>query len=185
MKGLVPVVALAAAPFVCLSVPTRVIVGGAPVAREAIALDDETILVDDAPTRRSDGAVNALIEIPAGTTAKFELDGDRLRWQKRREDGERRGIDYLPFVVNYGMVPHTLAADGDALDVIVLGRAIERGHTAATRVIGVMMMESDGIRDDKLIAVPLEPEWRNGFSLLHDIDELDVKYPASRELIET
>jgi hypothetical protein len=64
MKALVPVVALAAAPFVCLSVPTCVIVGGAPVAREAIALDDETILVEDEPTRRPDGSINALIEIP-------------------------------------------------------------------------------------------------------------------------
>jgi inorganic pyrophosphatase len=166
----------------------RAIVGGAPVARESVALDDETVLVAGAqalPARNPDASVNALIEIPAGTTAKFELDGNHLRWQKRREDGERRAIDYLPFVVNYGMVPSTLAADGDALDVVVLGRSIERGHSARTRVIGVMMMESDGVRDDKLIAVPLEPEWKNGFSELHDLDELDASYPAARELIET
>jgi inorganic pyrophosphatase len=186
-------VAIALAPFTCFnSVPHRAIVGGAPVAVEATALDDETIAGTahysrGFPARNPDHSVNAVVEIPAGTTAKFEVDEANgvLRWQKKREDGSRRAIDYLPYPVNYGMVPHTRSADGDPLDVLVLGRGVERGHVTATKIIGVMMMEQDGIRDDKLIAVPVEPALRNGFSDLDDVYDLDVRYPATRELLET
>jgi inorganic pyrophosphatase len=171
--------------------PTRVVVGGAPISRRAIALDAETIMGQrhfsaGYPTRNEDGSVNAVIEIPAGTTGKFEVD-DRdgwMKWKKNREDGKRREIDYLPFIVSYGMVPRTLAEDGDPLDVIVLGRGIERAHVAKTRVIGVLeMADAAGVRDDKLVAVPVEPELENGFSRLHELAELDELYPASREIL--
>jgi inorganic pyrophosphatase len=192
VKTRVPFVALCA-PFLCFnSVPHRAIVGDAPVAVEATALDDETIVgpahyVRGYPPRNLDDSVNAVVEIPAGTTAKFEVDETSgvLRWQKKREDGSRRAIDFLPYPANYGMVPRTLSADGDPLDVLVLGRGIERGHVAATRIIGVLMMAQDGVRDDKLIAVPLEPALHNGFSELRDLDELDDRYPAARELLDT
>jgi inorganic pyrophosphatase len=171
-------------------VPHRAIVGGAPVAPGARAIDDETIasprhLSRGYPAREPDGSVNAVIEIPSGTTAKFEVDDADgwLRWALRREDRVRREIDYLPFVVNYGMIPGTLAEDGDPLDVIVLGRGIERAHVAATRVIGVLKMAHDGTRDDKLVAVPLEPALRNGFSRLHELAELDLGYPEARHIL--
>jgi inorganic pyrophosphatase len=174
-----------------MCIPRRAIVGGAPVSPLAFALDAETVAGLDHfgtgyPAQNPDGSVNAVIEIPCGTTAKFELaDADGwLHWQHDRDTGARREIDYLPFLINYGMVPRTLAADGDALDIIVLGRTIERGHVAATRVIGVLKMgEDDGTRDDKLIAVPLDPAWRNGFSALRDLPELDARYPATRDIL--
>src|SRR4051812_1830787 len=102
------------------NVPTREIVGGAPVARAARAIDGDTVVgkhhfVRGYPARTDDGEVNAVIEIPAGTTAKFEVGEDGLlRWARAREDGRRREIDYLPYPVNYGSVPRTLAPDGDA-----------------------------------------------------------------------
>jgi inorganic pyrophosphatase len=131
------------------------------------------------PSDYDDGSVNAVIEIPAGTTGKFEVDETDgwMHWRRDRDHGGRREIDYLPFVVNYGMVPRTLSPDGDPIDIVVLGRGIERGRVARTRVIGVLEMMDDGeIRDDKLIAVPLEPDLVNGFSSLHDLDELDARY---------
>jgi inorganic pyrophosphatase len=129
--------------------------------------------------------VNAVVEIPSGTTAKFDVDEHHgvLRWARRREDGARREIDYLAYPVNYGMIPRTLAADGDPLDVLVLGRGIERAHVTPTRVIGVLKMAHDGTRDDKLIAVPLEPVLVNGFSRLRDLPELDASYPAARQIL--
>lgn len=171
-------------------VPRRAIVGGAPVAPSARPIDGDTVagprhLLRGYPARDGDGAVNAVIEIPSGTTAKFDVDDDgRLRWARKREDGSRREIDYLPYPVNYGMVPSTLAPDGDALDVFVLGRGIERAHVGPTRIIGVLEMAHDGTRDDKLVAVALEPALRNGFSALHDLDELDRDYPATRIILE-
>lgn len=114
-----PWIAVALAPlWLCTRAPVRVIVGGAPTAAEASALDDETIFVPGFASvpARDGGTVNCMIEIPAGTVAKFEISGAGwLRWQKAREDGSRRAIDYLPYVVNYGMVPGTLAPDGDPI----------------------------------------------------------------------
>jgi hypothetical protein len=127
----------------CSDVPRRAVVGGAPVAPAALAVDDDTVAgrrhyARGYPADDSAG-VNAVIEIPSGTTGKFEVDdGDGwLHWQRDRDHGGRREVDYLSFPVNYGMVPRTLAGDGDALDIAVLGRGIERGHVARTRVIGV------------------------------------------------
>jgi len=179
-----------AALWVCCRVPWRPIVAGAPIAATAVALDEGTVvtrrhLSRGYPARESDGSVNAVVEIPSGTIAKFEVDDEdgALHWARRREDGALREIDYLPYPVNYGMVPRTLAADGDALDILVLGRGLERAAVVRTRVIGVLEMAHDGTRDDKLIAVPVDAELRNGFSRLVDLHELDTYYPASREIL--
>ncbi|HEY5924902.1 MAG TPA: inorganic diphosphatase [Kofleriaceae bacterium] len=175
----------------CSGAPLRAVVGGAPVSPRAFAIDPETVVgarhySRGYPAQNPDDSVNAVIEIPTGTTGKFEVDeaSGWLRWQHAREGG-RRAVDYLAFVVNYGMVPRTLAPDGDALDIVVLGAGIERGHVAATRVIGVLKMGEESERDDKLIAVPVEPALENGFTRLTDLHELDDHYPASRTIIET
>ncbi len=163
---------------------------GAPVSPSAVALDEETIvatrhLSSGYPARNRDDSVNAVIEIPTGTTAKFEVDEEHgsLRWALDREDRSRREIDYLAYPVNYGMIPRTLAADGDPLDVLVLGRGIERATVTSTRIIGVLEMQHDGIRDDKLIAVTLDPLLINGFSRLRELEQLDVQYPESRAIL--
>jgi inorganic pyrophosphatase len=175
---------------VLFRVPHRAIVGGAPVSPAALAIDGDTLIgsrhfVRGYPATNADGSVNAVIEIPAGTTAKFEVNDDgMMRWARAREDGKRREIDYLPFVVNYGMVPQTLSPDGDPIDIVVLGRGIERARIARTRVIGVLeMRDAPDIRDDKLIAVPLDDDLRNGFSRLHELDELDAQYVAIRPIL--
>ncbi len=174
----------------CTDVPRRSIVGGSPVSPDAVAVSPDEIagrghFIHDSPAQTDDGDVNAVIEIPSGTTGKFEVDdGDgRIHWRRDREHGGRREVDYLPFPVNYGMVPRTLGQDGDALDIIVLGRTFERAHIAKTRVIGVLAMGDETGRDDKLIAVPVELELRNGFSRLHELDELDVLYPGLRQIL--
>lgn len=179
----------------CTRVPVRPIVGGAPVAATAVALDEETVAAaehfgDGFPAEDERG-VYAVIEIPAGTTGKFEVDDDDgwLHWKHDRETGARRAIDYLAFPVSYGMVPRTLAEDGDALDIVVLGASIERGRVTPTRVIGVLEMgdvDDEGRvteHDDKLIAVPLEDDLVCGFSRLNELDELDDDYPNAREIL--
>lgn len=190
------VILLAALTSLLSRVPHRAVVGGAPVSPDAIALDEDTVVGAGHYTRDyaavlPDGSVQAIIEIPSGTTAKFEVDevDGWLHWRRDRDHGGRREIDYLPFIVNYGMVPRTLSPDGDPLDIVVLGRGIERGRVARTRVIGVLAMsdgpdeEGNDIRDDKLIAVPLDPDLRNGFSDLHDLDELDRRYVSLCEIL--
>jgi inorganic pyrophosphatase len=167
----------------------RAVVAGAPVSASARVLDDETIAgarhYSLGYSARSDNGVHAVVEIPTGTTAKFDVQENDgyLHWAKKREDGSRREIDYLAYPINYGMVPNTLAADGDALDIMVLGRGIERGRVVDTRVIGVLMMQHDGTRDDKMIAVNIEDDLRNGFSTLTDLAQIDESYPEVRQIL--
>lgn len=62
---------------------------------------------------------------------------------------------YYP--ANYGFVPHTLAADGDPLDVLVVGTTpVVPGSVVQSRPIGVLMMEDEKGRDEKILAVPVD-----------------------------
>jgi inorganic pyrophosphatase len=56
---------------------------------------------------------------------------------------------------NYGFIPHTLAADGDPMDVIVLGpTAVVPGAVVRSRPVGALLMEDEAGGDEKIIAVP-------------------------------
>ena len=73
-----------------------------------------------------------MIEIPTGTTAKWEVvkPSGELRWEF--DQGRPRVVRYLGYPGNYGMIPRTLlpkeeGGDGDPLDVVVLGPAVPRG----------------------------------------------------------
>ena len=95
--------------------------------------------------------LNVVIEVPVGgEPIKYEMDKasgtlfvDRFLYTPMRYPG------------NYGFVPHTLAADGDPLDVLVCNtRAIVPGAVISCRPVGVLIMEDDGGGDEKILAVP-------------------------------
>lgn len=131
------------------------------------------------------GNINVLIEIPAGSTHKYELDklDGILKWEVI-ENGENRIINYLAYPVNYGMIPQTYlpksaGGDGDPLDVIVLGNAIERGSIVQCKLIGILQLKDRGEADDKLIAV----QKSSVFSEVSNIDELDDEFPGVCEIL--
>jgi len=141
-------------------------------------------LVRDYPPRTEEGLVNVVVEISAGTNAKWEVvkASGRLEWEQR--DGRPRMVDYLAYPGNYGMVPRTLlpkelGGDGDPLDVIILGPAVERGSVQAVRLIGVLELLDGGEQDDKLIAV------RPGAPLgdVTSLEELDERYAGVSEIV--
>lgn len=125
---------------------------------------------------------HAVVEIPAGTSAKWMVDHDtgRLVWE-RRPGGERRVVQYLAYPVNYGIVPGTLGGDGDPLDVLVLGPALPRGSVWAVRPVGVLRLTDDGERDDKILAV------RPGAPLgdATGLAALRRQYPGITQILET
>lgn len=124
--------------------------------------------------------VNVVIEIPAGTDAKWEVEKEtgHIAWEYR--DGKPRVVQYIGYPGNYGMVPRTLAGDGDTVDVLVLGAPIERGVVAETRIIGVLEMLDDGEQDDKLIAVTTNSH----FDLVNNMEELDQYFRGVSTIIE-
>jgi inorganic pyrophosphatase len=93
--------------------------------------------------------VQAIIEIPKGSKAKYELDKDT---GMLRLDRVLYSSVYYPG--NYGFIPQTLGEDNDPLDILVLSQ-IEIAPLCIVRakVIGVMRMIDNNEADDKIIAV--------------------------------
>ncbi len=99
---------------------------------------------------------NTVIEIPFGSSVKYELDKtsgliklDRILYS----------AVYYP--ANYGFIPQTLAEDDDPLDVLVLCQETVVPLTIIyARAIGLMTMIDSGKQDHKIIAVATEdPEF--------------------------
>ncbi len=92
----------------------------------------------------------AVIEIPKGSKAKYELDKDTglLRL-------DRMLYTATHYPANYGFIPKTYADDGDPLDVLVLCQsAINPMTLVQCFPIGVVKMTDEDSADEKIIAVP-------------------------------
>lgn len=100
--------------------------------------------------------VNAIIEVPKGSKAKYELD---------KKSGliklDRILFSSMHYPANYGFIPQTLCEDHDALDILVLSQeAAVPVCIMRAKPIGVMKMLDQGEADDKIIAVHLDdPEY--------------------------
>ena len=130
--------------------------------------------------------VNMVIEIPAGTNQKWEVNKQtgRLEWEQVGDS--LRIINYLPYPANYGMIPGTylpkdLGGDNDPLDIFLLGPSIERGSIQPAKVIGVIKMLDRGEQDDKLIAV--DPQ--SWFGHVITIEELEDSFPGVSYILKT
>ena len=127
-----------------------------------------------------------VVEIPAGTNDKWEVDKETggLHWEEK--DGRPRVVQYLAYPGNYGMIPSTtlpeaIGGDGDPLDVLLLGPALERGSVVVARPIGVLRLLDGGERDDKILAVREE----GPLSDVRNLSMLDSRYAGARTIIET
>lgn len=93
--------------------------------------------------------VNAVIEIPMGSRAKYEIDKPSGLLKLDR-------VIYSSFYYphNYGFIPQTYGDDKDPLDILVLSSlGVQPLCIVEARVIGVMQMIDSGEADDKIIAV--------------------------------
>jgi len=94
-------------------------------------------------------SVNAIIEIPKGSKAKYEID---------KESGlmklDRVLFSSVIYPANYGFIPQTYCDDKDPLDILVLSSVDVYPMTLIeANVVGVMHMIDNGEQDDKIIAV--------------------------------
>jgi inorganic pyrophosphatase len=101
---------------------------------------------------------NALVEIPMGSSVKYELDKTT---GLLRLDRVLYSAVYYP--ANYGFIPQTYAEDDDPLDVLVLCQEAVAPMTLVTaRAIGLMTMMDSGKRDHKILAVAVgDPEFNS------------------------
>jgi inorganic pyrophosphatase len=91
----------------------------------------------------------AIIEIPKGSSNKYELDKAS---GLLKLDRVLSSAVYYP--ANYGFVPQTLAEDDDPLDVLVYSiEDIPPMTLCEVRAVGLMTMIDHGAPDHKIIAV--------------------------------
>ena len=112
------------------------------------------------PGNKAPEIVNAFIEIPMGSSVKYELDKEAC---VIKVDRFLYTSMYYPF--NYGFIPGTLEEDGDPVDIIVISREpVAPGTVIEAVPVGVLNMEDEEGRDWKIIAVPkpkLDPYYAN------------------------
>ena len=117
------------------------------------------------PSRVTPESFTAVIEIPAGSKKKYELD---------KQTGLLR-LDRILYTsthypANYGFIPQSYCDDNDPLDILVLGQEpVLPLSILRAKPIGVMKMFDQGEMDDKIIAVHMDdPEYAH----YKTIDEL-------------
>ena len=113
---------------------------------------------DITPGENIPSEFNAVIEIPFGSSVKYELDKssgmiklDRILYS----------AVYYP--ANYGFIPQTLAEDDDPLDVLVFCQEPVVPLTIIqARTVGLMTMIDGGKKDHKVIAIASkDPEFNS------------------------
>jgi len=111
--------------------------------------------------------VNAIIEIPKGSKAKYELD---KATGLLRLDRVLYSSVYYP--ANYGFIPKTLGDDHDPLDILVMSQIdIQPLCIVRAQVIGVMRMVDQGEGDDKILAVAADDKSVNHISEVSQVPE--------------
>lgn len=105
------------------------------------------------PGRNPPWDLNVIIEIPiGGEPVKYEVDKDS---GALFVDRFLHTAMYYP--CNYGFIPHTLADDGDPVDVLVAGRtAVIPGCVVRVRPIGALILEDEAGMDEKILSVPVD-----------------------------
>lgn len=139
-------------------------------------------LLDAVPVN-ADRTIHVVVENPAGTSEKWEVRANGRLVRESAGDAPIR-IPHLPWPANGGMLPRTLHAaemggDGEPLDVLVLGEAIERGRTVRVRPVGLLRVVDRLERDEKILAVPTS----GPFATVDDVDDLERAFPGVVEIL--
>ena len=128
------------------------------------------------PARDPDGWLNVVVETPRGSTAKFKYDerAGVMRLSRPLPSG-------LCYPYDWGFIPSTRAADGDALDAMIIWDGVSYpGIVVAARCVAVLRVEqkdpeSGGrLRNDRVLTAPVKT--RHG-----DDGELDSRLRAQLE----
>ena len=96
---------------------------------------------------------NVVIEIP--------MRSDPIKYEVDKESGaifvDRFMSTAMHYPCNYGYIPHTIAGDGDPVDVLVVTQfALPPGVVVRCRPVGMLKMTDEAGEDAKLLAVPVD-----------------------------
>lgn len=122
---------------------------------------------DVTPGRNAPKIFTSVIEIPRGSSVKYELD---------KETGllklDRILYSAVHYPASYGFIPQTLAEDDDPLDVVVLCQeSVSPLTLVESRAIGLMTMVDSGKKDHKILAVAVHDPEFNDLQDAHDLPQ--------------
>ena len=121
-------------------------------------------------------AIDVIIEIPYQSNLKYEMDKESGRIRL-----DRVLSSAMTYPGNYGYIDKTLADDGDALDVLIIGNyALQPGCIVKCIAVGALIMTDEKGLDEKIIAVPHFDVDRN-FETVKNIKDLS---PALKHKIK-
>jgi len=105
------------------------------------------------PGQNLPGEFNVIIEIP--------MNADPIKYEVDKETGalfvDRFMMTAMHYPCNYGYIPHTIADDGDPVDVLVVTpHPVTVGAVIRCRALGLLKMEDEAGGDSKLLAVPID-----------------------------
>lgn len=97
--------------------------------------------------------INVIIEIP--------MNSDPIKYEVDKESGaifvDRFMSTTMYYPCNYGYIPHTIADDGDPVDVLLIAQfSLTPGVVVRCRPIGMLAMEDEAGGDAKVLAVPVD-----------------------------
>ncbi len=112
--------------------------------------------------------VNVIVEVPVG--------GQPIKYEMDKEAGtlvvDRFLYTPMSYPGNYGFVPHTLSEDGDPIDVLIANtRPLVPGCVINVRPIGVLVMEDNAGKDEKVLAVP-SPKLTKRYENVHEFSDM-------------
>jgi inorganic pyrophosphatase len=88
-----------------------------------------------------------IVEIPKGSLNKFEIREGKIVLDRVLSSS-------MVYPQEYGFIPETLCEDGDELDVVCITNVPTfPGCIIPIEILGVLEMEDQGKRDDKIIAI--------------------------------
>ncbi len=114
---------------------------------------------------------DVVIEIPAGSRNKYEID---------HKTGQIR-LDRMLFTstrypYDYGFVENTLSLDGDPLDALVmLDEPTFPGCVVSCRVIGMLRMSDEAGGDDKLLCVAAGDVRKDYLTNISDLPSFELE----------
>ena len=120
--------------------------------------------------KNSPQVVNAVIEIPKDSNAKYEYNPELNMFVL-----DRCLISSMRYPASYGFIPQTLSDDGDPLDILVYNTVpILTGTLVECRIVGGLLTIDNGVVDYKVLGIPMYNP--NKYEDITDIDEvfLDV-----------
>lgn len=119
---------------------------------------------------RAPEVFRAVVEIPKGSHNKYELDEETGMIKLDR-------VLYSPmhYPLDYGFIPETSSADGDRLDIMIMGGdPTFAGCVVEVRPIGLLKMIDSGDEDFKILAAQ---EANPRLNMIKDLKDVEMYNP--------